>query len=191
MAIVTQTLTTVLTPRALNRPAEPSANLSPIPRSTMVCQVSGTIAAQGAADQTAITVQTILPGSFAYRLAALEAAILSTTGVNDYDELAYMAVVNANHEVSGQNVNRYFEIQTGGAVYSTSLGQNKVYCLTDSPGAELWRPPPESDITIICVFVNQNAAAQPQMQLDFTMTLYQYDIDQSLNWPVNTALLTL
>lgn len=173
MALVQNNLTLAYRIQNLRRPPNALAADTLLPRALVTALVSGTIAAQGAADTTAVLCTINLGGEFAYRHHSTHALIDSTTSTNDYELVGRGLAANWNPHASN-SVQLGFNLVAPGYTYDFDGNKQIIYRAVNPPNQMLMAPAGQN-LQVTHVFSNINAGAQPQMSIFFSAQYLQYD----------------
>lgn len=182
MAVVSDVIATVSSRTVFTKPPDFMREKSPLPRAMVNFTVlDGVISAKPTNDQAELTIQVVLPGTFAYRLVDFTVSLVQDLA-DDWIAKAYIEIQNGVKNLPTLSTQRH------------SCGIDKMRKVTGGAQTKMWiardasnRSPPgyliqanhneTADFSFIAV--NEDAAAAAAGTCDALFTFFEYELEQA------------
>jgi len=167
-------------------PSDPALKNSPIPRGLRIYGGSTPIAALGAGDETNVDITLTFPEPFVYLPKSLSCQFLSDDVTTEFDNIGSLEYLNGTSQSLGQIA--FYELLSSGASFRFALRAMTVW--RPQGTWRQWLNGPDG-ASMHLLLTDMSGDASTAGDFSWTAEFWEYDVEQCLNWPINTPAPTV
>lgn len=168
-----------------NIPSEPGLEATPIPRGRR--DYGGTVAVPilGAGDETAVSITLTFPTGFVYLPKSLSITFQSDDTTSEFEDLGMLEIQPGLPAGTGANLGtrKDYVLKSEGQAFRAAANSEQIFRPLGT-----WRQWLPINTAIILRLADMSMDASAAGDVAWTADFWEYDIQQCLQWPVNTPM---